>query len=272
MISCGGHSLILTWLIIVYTIGVLFFTKGFLLKRTVIEKKSECKVNFSSSFNLSYNMITDTVHHESTSTEVPGCWLHHRFSKTIVLIVDALRFDFVKNKYDDTAQLPYHNKMKTINQLLKKKPYHSRLYQFIADPPTTTMQRLKGLTTGSLPTFVDASSNFASAEISEDNIIDSLVSLNKKIVFMGDDTWESLYPGRFYRSYFYPSFDVKDLHTVDNGVTKYLVPEIQTSDWDVIVAHYLGVDHCGHRYGPNHPAMADKLNEMDEIIRYRYII
>ena len=34
---------------------------------------------------------------------------------------------------------------------------HARLYQFIADAPTVTMQRLKGLTSGGLPTFLDAS-------------------------------------------------------------------------------------------------------------------
>ena len=38
---------------------------------------------------------------------------------------------------------------------------HFLLLKFIADPPTTTLQRLKGLTTGSLPTFIDAGSNFA---------------------------------------------------------------------------------------------------------------
>ena len=45
-----------------------------------------------------------------------------------------------------------------------------------ADPPTTTMQRLKALTTGSLPTFVDAGSNFASSAIVEDNLIKQLSS------------------------------------------------------------------------------------------------
>ncbi len=38
-------------------------------------------------------------------------------------------------------------------------------------------------------------------------------------------------------------------------------------DWDVLVAHFLGVDHCGHRFGPDHPAMADKLTQMDGVIR-----
>jgi phosphatidylinositol glycan class O len=40
---------------------------------------------------------------------------------------------------------------------LLEKHSHARLYQFIADAPTVTMQRLKGLTSGGLPTFLDAS-------------------------------------------------------------------------------------------------------------------
>lgn len=39
-------------------------------------------------------------------------------------------------------------------------------------------------------------SNFASSEISEDNIISQLIMAEKSIVFMGDDTWESLFPGQ----------------------------------------------------------------------------
>ncbi|RAL63628.1 hypothetical protein DID88_003672 [Monilinia fructigena] len=38
------------------------------------------------------------------------------------------------------------------------------------------------------------------------------------------------------------------------------------AEWDVIFAHYLGVDHAGHRYGPNHPAMTSKLQQMDIIL------
>lgn len=39
---------------------------------------------------------------------------------------------------------------------------------------------------------------------------------------MGDDTWESLFPKSFYRSLPFPSFNVKDLHTVDNGILQHL--------------------------------------------------
>lgn len=137
----------------------------------------------------------------------------------------------------------------------------------MADPPTTTFQRINALTTGSLPTFIDIGSNFASTEINEDNIIDKLKAKNRTIVFMGDDTWVGLYPNRFTRQYPYPSFNVWDLDTVDNGVKSHLVPELQKPDWDVVLAHVLGVDHCGHRYGSRHPEMARKLRETNEMLQ-----
>ena len=115
---------------------------------------------------------------------------------------------------------------------------------------------------------MDAGRNFASSNITEDNIISQLKSLQKNITFMGDDTWESLFPHSFHKSFPFPSFNVMDLHTVDNGVIAHLIPELKTSDWDVLVAHFLGVDHCGHKYGPNHPEMASKLSQMDDVLRY----
>jgi GPI ethanolamine phosphate transferase 3 subunit O len=43
---------------------------------------------------------------------------------------------------------------------------------------------------------------------------------------------------------------------------------LKKNDWDVIVAHFLGVDHCGHKYGPVHSEMSRKLSEMNEIIKH----
>jgi len=44
-----------------------------------------------------------------------------------------------------------------------------------------------------------------------------------------------------------------DLHTVDEGVIEHLFPLIENltriSEWDIAIAHMLGVDHVGHRYG-----------------------
>lgn len=83
---------------------------------------------------------------------------------------------------------------------------------------------------------------------------------------MGDDTWTGLYPNRFIRSYDYPSFNVFDLDTVDAGVKSHLFPELSKTDWDFLIGHFLGVDHCGHRYGPLHKEMEVKLGEMNQVI------
>lgn len=42
---------------------------------------------------------------------------------------------------------------------------------------------------------------------------------------------------------------------------------VDGGDWDLLIAHFLGVDHCGHKHGPDHPEMAKKLTQMNEMIR-----
>lgn len=41
---------------------------------------------------------------------------------------------------------------------------------------------------------------------------------------MGDDTWKDLFPGAFSQAFFFSSFNVRDLHTVDNGIMEHLYP------------------------------------------------
>lgn len=157
--------------------------------------------------------------------------------------------------------------MPILNQLLTDYPDQTRLMKFMADAPTTTLQRLKGITTGSLPTFIDAGSNFATPEINEDNILDQLITNGHSAVLLGDDTWTHLFPDRFIRQYSFPSLNIMDLDTIDDGINKLISSEIKKDDWSLLIAHYLGVDHCGHKFGPNHPEMARKLNEMNGVIK-----
>lgn len=162
---------------------------------------------------------------------------------------------------------PYLNKLDVVRDLLKDRPRHSRLYRFVADAPTTTMQRLKGLMTGGLPTFVDSGRNFASQAIEEDNILSQHSAAGRSATVLGDDTWVSLFPRAFARTFPFPSFDVRDLDTVDRGVNHHIASELSRPEWGILIAHYLGVDHCGHRYSPDHPAMGTKLSEMNRAIR-----
>ncbi|MPC12532.1 GPI ethanolamine phosphate transferase 3 [Portunus trituberculatus] len=243
------------------TVGLLLFSHGFLLTRQVIPSNSTCD-----------DFRDADADHKGETGSAPhtreGCWMTPPFKKAIIVIIDALRYDFAhyNASLKDEDALPYQNKMPVFGEMVKQYPRQAQLSPFMADPPTTTMQRLKGLTTGSLPTFIDASHNFASEEIEEDNIVDQLVRHGRHVTVLGDDTWGGLFPGRFNRSHLYSSFNVMDLHTVDRGVLSHLGEEMGRDDWEVIVAHFLGVDHCGHRYGPNHPQMAAKLTQMNKAV------
>ncbi|PKK16832.1 hypothetical protein A306_00000227, partial [Columba livia] len=214
------------------------------------------------------NMVAQALGIYSTLTKPqPVKKEDERFSKAVLVIIDALRFEFAHFNPAKASPLPYENKLSFLHHLTTSQPRHARLYRFRADPPTATMQRIKGLTTGSLPTFIDVGSNFATYAIQEDNLLAQLVQNGRRVIFMGDDTWEGLFPKKFFRSYFFPSFNVKDLHTVDNGILQHLYPTVDSGEWDVLIAHFLGVDHCGHKHGPDHPEMAKKLTQMNEMLR-----
>jgi predicted AlkP superfamily pyrophosphatase or phosphodiesterase len=98
----------------------------------------------------------------------------------------------------------------------------SVLLAFRADPPTTTVQRVKALLSGSLPTFVDVGTVFAGARIEEDNVFYQAMQHGMRVGAVGDDTWEQLFPRQstiaLNISMPFPSLNVKDLDTVDDGV------------------------------------------------------
>ncbi|ODV79788.1 uncharacterized protein CANTADRAFT_21076 [Suhomyces tanzawaensis NRRL Y-17324] len=238
-----GYLIVLVFLAIVQFIGIGFFTQGFLLSRQVLPNISECT-----------NDQLNTCH--------PA-----RFEKAVVLVIDALRFDFAIPV--EGSEEYYHNNFPILHKLAQKD--NAVLLKFMADPPTTTLQRLKGLTTGSLPTFIDAGSNFDGDAIDEDNWLLQLHRRNQSIAFMGDDTWYALFNEYVNPelNFPYPSLNVWDLDTVDNGVIEHLFPLIQKENrtqWDVLIGHFLGVDHVGHRYGPRHFSMKEKLNQMNQVI------
>ena len=246
------------WLLSMHAIGIWLFTSGFLLTRLVLEDKSNC----------SAPPIDSSLAHLSIDK---GCWHPKKFDRAVIVVIDALRYDFTVPQGPETAQV-FHNAFPFMHDTAVNSPEHAFLRPFIADPPTATLQRLKGLTTGTLPTFIDASSNFGGDEIDEDNILLQLKDGGKKIAQIGDNTWWELFPNYFESniSKAFDSFNVWDLHTVDNGVIDNIMPLFdkgRKGEWDLLIGHCLGVDHAGHRYGPDHAAMNAKLQQMDEFIR-----
>ncbi|KAK9473663.1 uncharacterized protein V1510DRAFT_375316 [Dipodascopsis tothii] len=253
--ASGFVFLLLGWFGALVAVAIALFSSGFLLSRIVLDQRSECAA-------------------------VPGggkageCWHPKAFDRAVVVVIDALRYDFLVPPADESLRLECHDALRAPLELATADPARAALFRFVADPPTTTIQRLKGLTTGSLPTFVDAGSNFAAAAVAEDNVVDQLAAAGKRIVFAGDDTWTQLFgPGAFAAAFPFESFNVPDLDTVDRGIEAHLngtygsAAALASRDWDVLVTHFLGVDHAGHRFGPDHPAMRAKLAEMDAVVR-----
>lgn len=260
----GPYGLVLalfSWIVFLHIGSLSLFTRGFLLTRLALDTKTACEPSSS-------------------------CTLPATHKRAVILIIDALRFDFVAPSENLPASRSeyYHDVLTLPRQLTAANPSHSFLFNSYADPPTATLQRIKGITTGSLPTFVDIGGSFGGAgAIEEDSLISQLKAAGKRLAFAGDDTWLTVFPpdatGQGAEafapnmSFPYDSFNVEDLHSVDDGVVRHLFPLLDASptspdgQWDVFIGHFLGVDHVGHRLGPDHPTMRTKLKQMDTILR-----
>ncbi len=99
-----------------------------------------------------------------------------------LFIIDALRYDHVafNNNGDDNNTNGVFNQFKFIHQLLENNSSQTYFNKFYADPPTVTSQRLKGLMSGVMPTFLEIGNNFNSIQSMEDSWIDQL-QRNKKM-------------------------------------------------------------------------------------------
>ncbi|XP_027508831.1 GPI ethanolamine phosphate transferase 2 isoform X2 [Corapipo altera] len=184
------------------------------------------------------------------------------FNKVVIVLIDALRDDFVFGSKGKQF-MPY------TTQVVEK----GTSYSFIAEakPPTVTMPRIKALMTGSIPGFIDVVVNLNSPALLDDNLIWQAKAAGKRIIFYGDDTWVKLFPKHFMEYDGTTSFFVSDFTEVDDNVTRHLDRVLKREDWDILILHYLGLDHIGHISGPNSPLVGPKLREMDNILKKIHI-
>ncbi|XP_041050204.1 GPI ethanolamine phosphate transferase 2 isoform X2 [Carcharodon carcharias] len=180
------------------------------------------------------------------------------FGRVVIMLVDALREDFVFGP-KGRQFMPY------TRHLVERGSSHS----FIAKawPPTVTMPRIKAMMTGRIPGFIDVIMNLNSPTLLEDNLIWQAKFAGKRILFYGDDTWIRLFPNHFIEYDGTTSFFVSDYTEVDENVTRHLDTILKRNDWDLLILHYLGLDHIGHLAGPNSHLIGPKLSEMDNIVQ-----
>ena len=90
-----------------------------------------------------------------------------------------------------------------------------------ASSPTVTMPRLKAITTGSVPSFLDVILNIAESDTSstlayQDTWLAQLKARGDQLVMYGDDTWLKLFPGMFSRADGTTSFFVSVSYTLSS--------------------------------------------------------
>ncbi|XP_048394483.1 GPI ethanolamine phosphate transferase 2 isoform X2 [Stegostoma tigrinum] len=174
------------------------------------------------------------------------------------MLVDALREDFV-----------FGPKGRQFMRYTRRMIEQGSSLSFIAKawPPTVTMPRIKAMMTGRIPGFIDVIMNLNSPTLLEDNLIWQAKTAGRRIMFYGDDTWIRLFPDHFVEYDGTTSFFVSDYTEVDDNVTRHLDSVLKRNDWDLLILHYLGLDHIGHLAGPDSHLVGPKLSEMDNVIQ-----
>ena len=151
----GKYSWPLLYVAALHVIGIYLFTRGFLLSRLSLPTVSSCPNK--------------------------NCTLYPTHKRAVVLIIDALRFDFISLNTPQPPSPFHHDVLSLPRELSALHPRSSFIYNAYADPPTTTHQRIKGLVTGSLPTFVDMGHNFGGASIDEDSLVKQFIRANRTV-------------------------------------------------------------------------------------------
>jgi phosphatidylinositol glycan class O len=138
--------------------GLYWFSASFFLaKRSLphVSKCDEARTLLVDVLSMTQDEADLALPKDENETSRGGCWLPRRIDSMVILVVDALRFDFARYR----LPLSVGARIQLLQSKSNNQTMASQLLQFVADPPTVTMQRLKGLTTGSLPTFADISGN-----------------------------------------------------------------------------------------------------------------
>ncbi|XP_068596475.1 GPI ethanolamine phosphate transferase 2 [Brachionichthys hirsutus] len=233
-------------LLICEVIGVAVFLRGFF--------PVSVKSSLSSKSKLSDVPAEPLTGSPPNFTTPP----HPLFKRVVIMLVDALREDFVFGP-SGGVYMPYTRHMVEKGSSIS--------FVAKARPPTVTMPRIKALTTGSIPGFIDVVMNLNSPAMLEDNLIWQAKTAGRRMVFYGDDTWLRLFPKHFMEYDGTTSFFVSDYTEVDNNVTRHLARTLKRNDWDILILHYLGLDHIGHISGPHSSLIQPKLLEMDDILK-----
>lgn len=94
-----AHFVNIVLLSLCFIIALLLFQHGFLLKRHEVQTRSSCS--------------------DVTVTR-SACWLPARYQRAIILLVDALRYDFVAPQSSSSSQTLFGGRLPSVTRLLRE--------------------------------------------------------------------------------------------------------------------------------------------------------
>ncbi|CAG2112137.1 unnamed protein product, partial [Medioppia subpectinata] len=230
--------------------------------------------------DVHYKQIDDYCRPRLTTTTAKPM-----FNKLVLVVIDALRHDFIPSidrppKSVQSGDRRHRHRRASGDSGGHRMPFTESIMQTngvglvsISATPTVTMPRIKAMISGTLPSFMDFILNLSAYRFNGENIVENAFKANKKTVFFGDDTWIQLLPKEVFAKYNgTSSFFATDYTEVDTNVTYCVRRELKAlHEWDVMITHYLGVDHIGHSHGGYHSKlMPKKLLEMDAVVESIY--
>ncbi|KAM3756755.1 hypothetical protein ACB098_02G136500 [Castanea mollissima] len=264
-LTCAKLTILTITGVTIQIIGLSLFVYGFFPVKPALSGVSGAE---------SFRPPTCTPLHNQTDSDLPPHNLKSLykelsgiapFDRLVLMVIDGLPAEFVLGKDDKPPPKALMDAMPYTQSLLANGMaigYHAK-----AAPPTVTMPRLKAMVSGAIGGFLDVAFNFNTQALLDDNLFGQFLKIGWKMVMFGDETWLKLFPGLFTRHDGVGSFFVKDTVQVDQNVSRHLGDELSRDDWDLMVLHYLGLDHVGHIGGRNSILMAPKLLEMDKVVK-----
>ncbi|TYH79222.1 hypothetical protein ES332_D03G048500v1 [Gossypium tomentosum] len=265
-LTCTKLSLITIAGVVTQVIGLSFFVFGFFPVKPALPGTSGSESFYVPACDFVSNQSDTTLPSDQLKSlyqELSG--IPPSFDRLILMIVDGLPAEFVFGKDGKPPNKQFKEAMPYTQSLLASGSaigYHAK-----AAPPTVTMPRLKAMVSGAIGGFLDVAFNFNTQAMTDDNLLGQFFKIGWKMVMLGDETWLKLFPGLFKRHDGVSSFYVKDTVQVDQNVSRHLGDELSKDDWDLLILHYLGLDHVGHIGGRNSVLMTPKMKEMDEVVK-----
>lgn len=265
-LTCKKLTLFTVSAVMIQIIGLSLFIVGFFPVKPSLSGLSGLESFYPpgvDSVDLDYNISTLPPEKlKSLYQELSG--VPPLFDRLILMVIDGLPAEFLLGKDGKPPPKLFAEAMPYTQSLLARglaTGYHAK-----AAPPTVTMPRLKAMVSGAIGGFLDVATNFNTQAFLDDNLIAQFLRIGWKMTMLGDETWLKLFPNMFDRHDGVSSFFVKDTIEVDYNVSRHLANELCCTEWDLLILHYLGLDHVGHIGGRNSILMIPKLTEMDKII------